>query len=53
MEVDIRMEGQPRVVTRFLAEETDSGPGELKKVIVYVEGHTPFNVPKKYFIQKN
>ena len=37
MEVDIRLDGQPRVVTRFLAEETDSGPGELKKAIVSVE----------------
>jgi hypothetical protein len=48
IEVDVRIKDQPRVVTRFLALETPQGPGDVKNVIVQVEGYSPFTVPKKF-----
>jgi hypothetical protein len=53
MEVEIETRDNPKVVTRFLAEETHQGPGRLQKVIVQVQGYAPFNVPKKYFTGDN
>jgi hypothetical protein len=49
MEIEVETRDTPKVVTRFLAEETPCGPGRLQKVIVQVQGYAPFNVPKKYF----
>jgi hypothetical protein len=49
MEVRVEMPKNPVVVTRFLADETPQGPGELQDVIVQVEGYSPFSVPKKFY----
>jgi hypothetical protein len=49
MEIGIESKGNPAVMTRLLAEQTPQGPGKMLKVIVQVEGYSPFNVPKKYF----
>jgi hypothetical protein len=49
MEIEVTMEKNPPVVTRFLAEETPQGPGELLEVIVQMKGYAPFTVPKKYY----
>jgi hypothetical protein len=48
LEVEVLMKGQPRVVTRILAEETKQGPGEIQSAIVQVQGYDPFSVPKKF-----
>jgi hypothetical protein len=48
MEVEVGSPDHPRVVTRFLAEQTSNGPGELLEAVVQVEGYSPFRVPKKY-----
>lgn len=48
MEIGIEMPDQPRVVTRILAEETTSGPGEVREVIVQMDGHKPFSIPKSF-----
>jgi hypothetical protein len=49
MEIEVVMEKNPPVVTRFLVEETPRGPGELMEVIVQMKGYSPFVVPKKYY----
>ncbi len=49
MEIDARLEKQPRVVTRLLVEETAEGPGAMADVIVQVQGMTAFRVPKKFY----
>lgn len=49
MEIEVKSEGQPGVVTRFLSEETKHGPGKPLEVIIQVEGLVPFKVPKKYY----
>ncbi|MBI4890351.1 MAG: hypothetical protein HY821_06975 [Acidobacteria bacterium] len=49
MEIDARLEKQPRVVTRLLVQETPDGPGEMADVIVQVHGMTAFRVPKKFY----
>jgi hypothetical protein len=48
MEIEILMKDQPRVVTRFLAEETPQGPGDIDSAVVQVQGYDPFTIPKKY-----
>ncbi len=48
MEIGVEMQGQPRVLTRFLAEETPQGPGRLLKAVVDVEGFGPFSIPKSF-----
>ncbi|MBM9536229.1 hypothetical protein [Desulfobulbus alkaliphilus] len=48
MEIGIEIPDQPRVATRILAEETTAGPGEIREVIVQMDGHKPFNVPKSF-----
>jgi len=48
LEVEVLMKGQPRVVTRILAEETKQGPGEIESAIVQVQGFDPFTVPQKF-----
>jgi hypothetical protein len=49
MEVGMTPEKDPAVVTRFLVEETRSGPGEILDVIVQVKGYSPFTVPKSFY----
>jgi hypothetical protein len=49
MEIEVTMEKNPPVVTRFLVEETPQGPGELLDVIVQMKGYSPFTVPRKYY----
>jgi len=48
MELEAILEKEPKVVTRFLAEETADGPGKLEEVIVQMEGLKAFRIPKKY-----
>lgn len=48
LELEAVLEREPKVVTRFLAEETSEGPGKLEEVIVQMEGLKAFRVPKKY-----
>ena len=48
LELEAVLEREPRVVTRFLAEETSDGPGKLEEVIVQMEGLKAFRVPRKY-----
>ena len=48
MELEATLEKEPKVVTRFLSEETPDGPGKLEEVVVQVEGMKAFRVPKKY-----
>lgn len=52
MEIEVETPGNPRVVTRLLAEETREGPGELEEVIVQPEGYAPFRVPRRFFDKK-
>ncbi len=49
MEVEVMPETAPRVITRFLVEETKDGPGELLDVTVQVKGYPPFTVPRRYY----
>ncbi len=49
MEVGVTPEKDPAVVTRFLVEETRSGPGEILDVIVQVQGYSPFTVPESFY----
>lgn len=49
MEVGVTPEKDPAVVTRFLVEETKSGPGEILDVIVQVQGYAPFTVPGSFY----
>jgi hypothetical protein len=49
MEVGVTPEKDPAVVTRFLVEETRSGPGEILDVVVQVQGYSPFIVPKSFY----
>jgi hypothetical protein len=49
MEVGVTPEKDAAVVTRFLVEETRSGPGEIFDVIVQVQGYSPFSVPKSFY----
>lgn len=49
MEVGVTPEKDPSVVTRFLVEETRSGPGEILDVIVQVQGVAPFTVPESFY----
>lgn len=49
MEVGMTPEKDPTVVTRFLVDETKSGPGEIKEVIVQVQGYAPFTVPESFY----
>jgi len=49
MEVGVTPEKDPSVVTRFLVEETRSGPGEILDVIVQVQGYSPFTVPESFY----
>jgi hypothetical protein len=49
IEVEVISENNPEVATKFLAEETREGPGELKEVIVQVKGYAPFTVPKSFY----
>ena len=53
MEVEIISENNPPVVTKFLAEETKEGPGDLKEVIVQVKGYSPFTVPGSFYEGKD
>jgi hypothetical protein len=53
MEVEIISENNPPVVTKFLAEETKEGPGDLKEVIVQVKGYSPFIVPGSFYEGKD
>jgi hypothetical protein len=53
MEVEIISESNPPVVTKFLAEETKEGPGDLKEVIVQVKGYSPFTVPGSFYEGKD
>jgi len=48
MELEATLEKEPKVITRFLAEETAEGPGKLEEVIVQMEGLKAFRVPRKY-----
>jgi hypothetical protein len=48
LEIEVQMKDMPVVVTKFLAEETEDGPGKVLKAIVQVEGYSPFTVPRKY-----
>jgi hypothetical protein len=48
MEVVIKMEQTPTVVTRFLARKTKQGPGEVLEAIVQMEGYSPFTVPRNF-----
>jgi len=45
IEIEVESAANPVVVTRFLAEETPNGPGDLKKAVVQVEGYSPFTIP--------
>jgi hypothetical protein len=49
MEIEITSLKNPPVITRMLVEETKSGPGDIKEVIVQIKGYAPFTVPQKYF----
>ncbi|HET6490469.1 MAG TPA: hypothetical protein VFG28_11995 [Syntrophales bacterium] len=49
MEVGVTPEKDAAVVTRFLVEETRSGPGEIFDVVVQVQGYSPFTVPKSFY----
>ena len=49
MEVGVTPEKGPPVVTRFLVEETTTGPGEIYEVIVQVRGYEPFTVPESFY----
>lgn len=49
MEVSITPEKDPPVTTRFLVEETKSGPGDILEVIVQMQGYAPFTVPESFF----
>jgi hypothetical protein len=49
MEVGVTPEKDPIVVTRFLVDETTSGPGEIREVIVQVQGYSPFTVPESFY----
>jgi len=53
MEIEVVMEKNPPVVTRFLVEETPQGPGELLEVIVQMKGYSPFTVPEKYYKEQD
>lgn len=48
LELEAVLEKEPKVVTRFLAEEIPEGPGKLEEVIVQMEGLKAFRVPRKY-----
>ena len=48
IEVEVTQAGQPPVVTRFLAQETADGFGDLLEAIVQVKGYEPFRIPQKY-----
>jgi len=49
MEIGVTPEKDPPVVTRFLVEETKTGPGEIYEVIVQVRGCEPFTVPESFY----
>lgn len=49
MEIVVTPEKDPPVVTRFLVEETKTGPGEIHEVIVQVRGYDPFTVPESFY----
>ncbi len=49
MEIGVTPEKDPPVVTRFLVEETKTGPGEIHEVIVQVRGYEPFTVPESFY----
>jgi hypothetical protein len=53
LEVGIEMRGEPKVMTRMLAEMTPSGPGDLLEAIVQVEGMGAFSVPGSFMKQGN
>ena len=48
MEIAITPEGEGRVVTRVLMEETPKGPGKPLEVIVQPNGMDPFTVPDSF-----
>ncbi len=48
LEVKISSESLPAVLTRILAEETPSGPGEILQAVVQVEGTDPFTMPLSF-----
>ena len=48
MEVEVKTPDQPTVVTRFLAPQMPTGPGEAIKAIVQVGKMDPFVVPSRY-----
>lgn len=48
MEVTIRAEDTPEVVTRFLVPMTSRGPGKPLAAIVQMEGYDPFTVPDSF-----
>jgi hypothetical protein len=48
LEIKISSEQQPAVLTRILAEETGSGPGEILQAVVQVEGMDAFTVPAAF-----
>ncbi len=45
LEIEVRQDGQPTVVTRCLADNVPGGNGEVHEAIVQVEGYDPFIVP--------
>lgn len=49
MEIEVKTEKDPTVVTRLLVEETRQGPGEIMDVIVQVKGYSPFIVPESFY----
>ncbi len=49
MEIGVTPEKDPPVVTRLLVEETKTGPGEIREVIVQVRGYEPFTVPESFY----
>ncbi len=48
MEVIIKAQNTPTVVTRFLAKKTTQGPGKVLEAIVEMEGYSPFTVPQNF-----
>lgn len=49
MEIGITPEEDPPVVTRFLVEDTETGPDEINAIVVQVRGYEPFTVPESLY----
>jgi len=53
LELKVKTENQPLVITKMLVEKFPDGPGEIKKAAVWIEGYNPFWLPDNFLKSTN